>query len=352
MSAGARGDRSGVQRIAVARPWFEDLKRGQVFEDAPAVTLTHAHAAFHQALFGDRMRLPLDAPLCLAVTGCERPLVHPGVVCNFAIGASTSPTQRVRGNLFYRGLVLQRPVFVGDTLGTRTEVVALRQNRPKPGRAATGMVVLQIHVENDRGETVLHFWRCAMIPCRDPRADTGHADSFDAIPEAVDLDRLRAAVPASWRLDRFRARGSGPHFADLAEGQCYAVEARDTVTGATELTRLTLNLAEAHTDAGSSPYARRLVYGGHTISMAAAQVTRALPDLVTWIAWRSCDHTAPVFEGDVLQTDFDVDALHPLEGGGGLVELRARVRAERGPEAPEPGETVGVLDWRFLALLP
>ncbi len=37
------------ERIDVGSPWFEDLKRGQVFDAAPAVTLTESHAALHQA---------------------------------------------------------------------------------------------------------------------------------------------------------------------------------------------------------------------------------------------------------------------------------------------------------------
>ena len=84
----------------------------------------------HQALTGDRLRLPLDAELS---RGGDRrraePLAHPNLVCDVAIGQSTGPTQRVLGNLFYRGLVLLTPVHIGDTLRTRTEVVALKQNR-------------------------------------------------------------------------------------------------------------------------------------------------------------------------------------------------------------------------------
>ena len=45
-------------RIEIGGPYFEDLKLGDVFEDAPAVTLSAGHAAIHQALFGDRLRLP------------------------------------------------------------------------------------------------------------------------------------------------------------------------------------------------------------------------------------------------------------------------------------------------------
>src|SRR5690348_13054151 len=116
------------RRIRVGGPHFEDLTHGQVFDDAPAVTLTGGHAAVSQAIFGDRLRLPLDALLCTAVTASAVPLAHPMLVCNVVIGQSTGPSQRVRGNLFYRGLVMLRPVFIGDTLRTRTEVVGLRQN--------------------------------------------------------------------------------------------------------------------------------------------------------------------------------------------------------------------------------
>jgi acyl dehydratase len=338
------------RRIAVESPYFEDLSVGQVFDDAPSVTLTPGHAAIEAALTGDRLRLPLDAHLTRAVTGREAPLAHPNLVCNVAIGQTTAPSQRVMGNLFYRGLVLQRPVFLGDTLRTTTRIVALRQNRARPGRAASGMAVFEMHVENQHGETVLHFWRCPMLPCRDPKAETGLEDSFDAIPSELDPERVRACVPADWDLDAFRRAVPGAHFADVEAGVTLAVEGRDTVTAAPELARLTLNVAGAHTDAGASVYGKRLVYGGHTISLAAAQITRALPNLVTLLAWRSCDHTAPVFEEDILRSEVSVEAVHPLDDGG-LVDLHALVFAERGEHAHEPGRDVPVLDWRVIALM-
>lgn len=340
-----------TRRIEVASPFFEDLVVGQVCDDVPAVTLTEGLAAFHAALTGDRLRLPLDAPLTRAVTGRDAALAHPNLVCNVAIGQSTPLSGRVLGNLFYRGLLLQRPVFLGDTLRTTTRIAALRQNRKKAGRAASGMAVFEIHVENQEGETVLHFWRCPMLPCRDPEATTGRADAFDAIPAELDPERVQACVPPDWKLEAFRRAVPGPHFDDVELGAHYVVESRDTVTAAPELARLTLNVAGAHTDAGASHYDRRLVYGGHTISLASAQIARALPNLVTLLGWRSCDHTAPVFEGDVLRTEVTVEDAHARSGGGGLVDLHARVFAERGACAPEPGDDVPVLDWRAIALL-
>jgi acyl dehydratase len=335
------------ERHEVGGPWFEDFEEGQVFGDAPGLTLTAGHAALHQAVAGDRLRLALDAELCRAVTGQDRLLAHPNLVCDVAIGQSTGPTQRVRGNLFYRGLVLGRPVFVGETLRTSTEVVGLKQNRRRGDGPATGLVALRIRTTDGRGEPVLDFWRCPMIPLRQAELETGRNDDFGDIPRELDRAAVEDAAPAGWDLSPLREAVPGPYLAELSPGAAFCVEAGETVTGATELARATLNVAMAHTDATRSAHGRRLVYGGHTIAVAAAHATRAIPGIATIVAWAGCDHLAPVFEGDVLRTELSVESVEPRAAGGGLAGLRALVsatRADGGPDEP-------VLDWAFTALL-
>lgn len=333
------------RRVTVGGPYFEDLERGQVF-DAPAMTLTSGHAAIHQAIAGDRMLLPLDAPLSRKVTGCDEALIHPNLVCDVAIGQSTVPTQRVLGNLFYRGLVLLHQVFRGDTLRTQTEVVALKQNRVRADGSASGLAVLRIQTQNQRHESVLDFYRCPMIPLRDASVATGHADGFDEISPQLDPERLRAAIPA-WDYEAMRARVAESGAA-LEPATVHVIEGRETVTTAPELTRLTLNLAMTHRDGSAGIHGRRLVYGGQTISIAAAHAARALPALATIVAWRSCEHSAPVFEGDVLSTEVAVVATSRTEHSDAtLADLRATVHADRG--TGEPPEQV--LDWAFVGVL-
>jgi acyl dehydratase len=324
----------------IAGPCFEDFTVGQEY-DAPAVTLTDGLASLHQALFGDRLRLPLDHACSRRVAHGEQALAHPLLAINVAIGQSTWASQRVKANLFYRGLVLRRPPRIGDTLSTRTRVVALRQNRSQPDRPATGMVALEITTRDQDGATLLHFWRCPMIPCRDPQAVTGHAMDLDGMGEAADLPALQQAVPAEWNLVP-TYDWLGLRAADLRTGQRFAIEARDTVTCAPELVRASLNMAMAHTDARLSYLGERLVYGGHVIFMAFAQVTRALPNLLTVVAWDSCDHTAPVIEGDRLRTEFTVQEIRPLAQGA-LLSLRVETWAARG----EPEQETRVLDWKL-----
>ncbi len=166
---------------AVSGPFFEDLAVGMVFDTAPSMTLTGGAAAVHQSIVGDRLRLALDAELARAVTGATGPLAHPALVCDVAIGQTTLATQRVKANLFYRGLAFHRFPVIGDTLFTRTEVVGLKQNSAKPGRAPTGLAALRMTTVDNVGRLVLDFYRCAMLPLRDGAADTGHADDLSAI---------------------------------------------------------------------------------------------------------------------------------------------------------------------------
>jgi len=329
-----------VENQIVGGPFFEDLEVGQVVESAPAQTLTDGLAALHTAIVGDRLRLPLDAELSRRVTGA--PIAHPGLVWDVAIGQSTLLTGRVIANLFYRGFMFRRFPTIGDTLHTTTEVVALRQNRVRPGRAATGLAVLRMRTRDQRGEEVLDFSRCAMLPLRNPEGQASHNADLDQIPSELDRQALLGAF-ATWRLDLFREALPGPHFADMLAGTTWEVAGGDVVSSAPELARLILNVAMVHHDSSASG-GRRLVYGGHTIGLAAAQAARALPNLVTIVAWHNCDHLAPVREGDTLRSSIELERTEPVANGG-LVHLRSRVRADREGGAEE------VLDWRFVGVM-
>jgi acyl dehydratase len=323
------------------RPYFDQLHTGQVFAAAPSMTLTPGLAAVHQSILGDRLRLPLDAELSAAVTGLPAPLAHPGLVCDVAIGQSTLATQHVKANLFYRGLVFYRFPAIGDTLFTRTEVVGLKKNSAKPGRAPTGLVALRMTTIDQADRLILDFYRCAMLPLSSGAGpnDADHADDLSKVgadpaapPSAVD----------EWNGGVFRERIPGPHFdADLAGSVLHS--SADVVSSAPELARLTLNIAAVHHD--SRIGGRRLVYGGHTIGLALAQASRLLPNLATVLGWQSCDHTGPVYEGDTLYSELHIDSAEPTDNGG-VLGLRSLVYAvSESPDQPRQ-----VLDWRFTAL--
>lgn len=325
----------------VGGPYFDELEVGCVFDDAPSVTLTEGLAATHQAILGDRLRLPLDRRLAHAVTGGT--VAHPGLVTDVAIGQSTVVTHHVKANLFYRGLRLLSAPRIGDTLTTRTEVVGLKSNRPKPGRAATGLAALRMTTTDQDGRTVLDFYRCAMLPVAegvDPDS-CAHTDDLSTIGTGGERPWV---APEGWDLDAYHSAVPGARDPLPVEGTVLRTGA-DVVTSAPELARLTLNIAETHHDARISG-SGRLVYGGHTIGLALAQATRALPAMLTVLGWHACDHVGPVREGDTLSSDVVVGAATALQGGGTALDLRSLVTAHR-----EDGDSP-VLDWAYTVLVP
>lgn len=323
-------------------PYFDELTVGAVYDYAPAVTITDGLAAVHQSILGSRLRLPLDSGLSALVTGTSTPLANPALVCDIAIGQSTLVTHRVIANLFYRGLRFHRFPHIGDTVHTTTEVVALRENSAKPGRAATGLAALRITSVDQHGDLVLDFHRCAMLPLS-PEPDRGRMRYDDDMAAVGAAEQTNWKIPATWDLDAYRDRTACGKFIQPEPGTVFR-SSGDVVSSAPELARISMNIAAVHHD--QREHGDRLVYGGHTIGLALAQVSRAFPDVIGVLGWISCDHTGPVREGDTLISDVSVEAVDRSPRGS-AVHLRSIVRAQR-PDSRD----VDVLDWRFVALMP
>ena len=331
------------QVIPVRGPFFEELAVGAVLDTAPAVTLTSGMQAVHHAVVGSRLRLTLDAQLATEVTG--GPVVSPALVWDVSIGQSTGFTQHVLANLFYRGLGFRRFPQLGDTLSTRTTVVALKENSRRPGRPASGLAVLRIETRDQDDRPVLDYWRCAMLPLSAGAAPTSASDDVTAIGLDRSPEELTEPV-REWRLDLIRSKFPGLHFSDLSPGLRWDVIGADVVSSGPELARLTGNLATVHHDAVAAG-GSRLVYGGHTIGLALHQVTRALPNLVTVVGWNRCDHVGPVRDGDLLSSRVAVEAVHAWPHGGGLVDLAVGVVAS-GSDREEPAS---VLEWHLTVVM-
>lgn len=315
-------------------PFFDDLVIGQSVT-APAVTLTSGIAATHQSILADRVPMALDAELSEQLTGRPGQIAAPSLAWNISIGQSTHFTQRAKANLFYRGLIFRALPHLGDTLHTRTEVVGLRDNRRRDGRYPTGVVGLRISTVDQTGRTILDYTRCAMLPLSSVDVEPAHNDDLDAIGGQFDtatIDRIHAG----WNT------GHLPITVPVAVGDHWTVANGDVVSSAPELARLTLNLAAVHHDFRATGGSERLVYGGHTIGLAHSQLTRTVPGILAVVGWRSCDHLAPVREGDTLASSFDVEDVREL--GNDARAVSVRVLTQRfSQRQPDP---VDVLDWR------
>lgn len=129
---------------------FEGLEVGQRF-DLPSRTVTEAHFSLFQALSADHHPIHYDREHCRE-RGHRDLLAHGlQVLCFTAAGAGLFPY--LVGDALL-GFVEQScrflaPVYPGDTLSTVLVVEELVPQR------TTGVVTLEVRVDNQRGERVL-----------------------------------------------------------------------------------------------------------------------------------------------------------------------------------------------------
>ncbi len=314
-------------------PYYDDLVTGFEFPKPSGVTIDDGLAAAYLAISGDAPALTIDAELCRAVTGRSERLANAALVMHLSAGASTVATKLVIANLFYRNVIIRRPVFIGETIQTSTTVLGMADASAKPGIAPRGKLLLGMQtVSTGTGDVIIDYERCPLLPCR-AAEPPGHHDDLGRAQVDLDLGRFVAGIDPSWDLEPL-----GGHD-EWTVGEVRSDPLRDVVDQATSLVRLSHNVAAAHRDADRSPYDRRLVYGGHTYALGSASLTRQLGGLATVVGWQACDHLAPVFEGDTLSfrhTLVDQVAV----ANGWCRAIRVEIEAHRPDSDP-----VKVLDW-------
>lgn len=295
-------------------PFFEDLEPGRTYQ-SDGLTLTDGHAAWFQSLAGDRNPLHLDDRIAHAA-GLPRAPLSTALLAHVAIGHSTVATHEVVANLFYSNVLFPRPIMPGATLTTTTTVLARAEAAARADRPARGKAMLGITTVDDEGRVVVDMTRTALV-LKASRDDTGAGDVVEPpLRETVTL----AAALREWGALAESLPPGAPGWRDAVVG---SDDMADPVTGALELVRVTGNLAKAHRDVRFGQDSRRLVYGGHTLSLAQAAVARSIGAPHAVVGWQFCTHPAPVFEEDLLVTS--VTSHQGLGPGLDLVEASTAV---------------------------
>tara|TARA_B100000614_G_scaffold261161_1_gene289926 strand:+ start:63 stop:1037 length:975 start_codon:yes stop_codon:yes gene_type:complete len=311
-------------------PYYEDMERGLIFPAAPAVVLDSGLASVYQSIVGEALPLVLDPKLCGEITGIEQRIVSPGLLLHLSIGASTVATKKVIANLFYRNVRILRPVFLGEVLNTTTEVVALQDSRSKNKGTLRGKVLLKITTfAND--EKVLEYYRAPLIRLKGKELP-GHNDDLGS-DSKLNLNDYQRSSYKDWKLSLLQR-----YEQDIPSGVIND-PLKDVLDQALALVRLTQNVASVHRDVNASPYPNRLVYGGHTVALAQASLSRIFKNTATILGWHLCNHTGPVFEEDLLS--FQHEVIDKQEyASGNIIAVRSRVFVHRDNEKPQE-----VLEW-------
>jgi len=317
--------------------YFEDFGIGQHLVHAIPRTLHGGDIALYMALTGDRHPLASSTELARSL-GFHREVIPDMLVFHIVFGKSVPDiSHHATANLGYADVRFLRPVYPGDTLVAESEVIGLRE--VSSGEA--GVVYVRTRGTNQKGQEVLSFVRWVMVPKRDKEQAKG-LNNVPQVPAVVSAERL--PVPETMNLQRFPdlawAFGSTARWDDYAIGErldhpdSMTIEEADHV----QATRLYHNTAQVHFDAkamAESRFGRRIVYGGHVISVAMALAQNGLQTGLKIAAWNGGAHVAPTFAGDTLRAFSEVVERAEIAGRRDVGALRLRLCAVKNVSAAE-----------------
>jgi acyl dehydratase len=141
--------------------WFEEFTVGQVFEHAVGRTVTETDNLLITTLTHNPAALHLDAEYARD-TEFGRPIVNSVFTLGLMVGVSVADTTlgTTVANLGWDAVRFPAPVFVGDTLRCRTEVVEVRESRSRPD---DGIVIFRHEARNQEGVLVGECRRSALM---------------------------------------------------------------------------------------------------------------------------------------------------------------------------------------------
>ena len=332
--------------------FFEDFSLGEVIDHALPRTLTEGDAALYQSLTGSRFALQSSETFARRA-GYDRMPLDDMLVFNVVVGKSVPDISlNAVANLGYAECDFLRQIYIGETLGARSTVIGLKENSD----GETGTVYVRTEGMDHRNVPILTFVRWVMIPKRDRKLKC----PAPVVPDlAAAVERL--TIPRHKLNRHWDAKDSGsPHFwDDYATGE--KIDHRDgfTVEEAEHMmaTRLYQNNSRAHFDAHlamSTRFGKRVVYGGHVISIARALSHNGLGNACIISAINGGKHTAPTFAGDTIYAWSEVLLAQALENRTDIGALRLRTRAVKNrPASDFPAESKDiVLDLDYTVLLP
>jgi 2-methylfumaryl-CoA hydratase len=335
--------------------FFEDYEVGRRFRHATPRTLTEGDASVYIALTGARQPLHCSAPLARAFGHRACPL-DDLLVFNVAFGKTVPDiSYNAVANLGYADVRFLTPVYAGDTLSCESEVIGTKAN----SNGRSGVVYVRSRAMNQEGVEVLTWARWVMVSSRGAAANVA---SVPQLPREVSQLPVPAFLKPS-ALDP-AASGSARLWEDYDSNDVIDHPGGMTLEESDHMlaTRLYQNTARIHFDAylaQDNQFGRRLIYGGHVISVCRALSYDGLQNAFAIAAIHGGTHANPTFAGDTIYCRHVVLGRTEIPGRRDLGALRLRMigvknlaLAKLASVAPGEKNPAVVLDLDYSVLIP
>lgn len=338
--------------------YFEDFRLGQVIAHATPRTVTAGDVSLYTALYGSRFAVQSSDRFARAI-GYPAAPVDDLLVFHIVFGKTVPDISlNAVANLGYANCRFLMPVFPGDTLSATSEIIGLRENANRK----TGVVYVRSTGFNAAGAAVLEYVRWVMVRKRDETA-AAPGDLVPALPKSVAAGDLGTACPPVRGYDTALA-GSAQRFGDYTPGERIDHMDGMTVEEAEHqlATRLYQNTARVHFNQfteGQGRFGRRLIYGGHVISLARALSFNGLANAFHIAGINGGRHVAPLFAGDTVFAWSEVIERQELPDRSDTGALRLRLIATKNRPCADFPDKAGpdydpavILDLDYWALMP
>jgi 2-methylfumaryl-CoA hydratase len=320
--------------------FFEDFRLGQVIRHGTPRTITDGDAAFYTALTGSR-HVTHSSAVVARELGFESRPIDDLLLFNMAFGKTVPDISlNAIANLGYAEARFLNPVFAGNTLHCESVVIGLREN----SNGRSGIVYVRSTCYREDSHAVLSWVRWVMVHKAVHKTVQKTALAADSTTSARDqhvpdlLDHIapnllvaRARLLSAEALENLReATGSADVWDDYAIGERIDHPSGATIEEAEHMmaTRLYQNNARPHFDALAmqhTPTGRRLVYGGHTMSVCRSLAYDGLENVLGVLAINGGTHVAPTVGGDTLYAYSEVLDKWKLPGRADVGALRLRL---------------------------
>ena len=310
--------------------YFEDFRVGQILRHATPRTVTTGDVALYTALTGSRFAVQSSDVFAQGV-GYPRSPIDDLLTFHIVFGKTVPDVSlNAVANLGYAQCRFLAPVYPGDTLSAASEVIGLKEN----SNHQTGVVYVRSTGINQHGVTVLDYVRWVMVRKRDVHAPAP-ADCVPNLAKALSPNDIGTACPRVAGQNFDLALAGTPHlFSDYAIGERIDHVDGMTVEEAEHMiaTRLYQNTAKVHFNQfteGQGRFGRRLIYGGHVISLARALSFNGLGNAFHIAAINAGRHVAPLFAGLTLFAWSEILDCADLPGRDDVGALRIRTVATK-----------------------
>jgi 2-methylfumaryl-CoA hydratase len=274
--------------------FFEDYTVGDVIEHAVPRTVSGGERALYHALYPARHALYSSDEFARACGLPQSPLDDLAAF-HIVFGKSVPDVSlNAVANLGYAEARWLRPVYEGDTIRSSSEVIGVKQN----SSGKTGVVYVRTTGRNQHGLAVMEFARWVMVRKRDLDAPAPATVVPDLAP-GVAADNLVIPGGLDFSAYDFVQAGEPHRLTDYAVGEIIDHVDGVTIEEAEHMmaTRLWQNTSKTHFDATPREDRKRLIYGGHVMSMARALSFNGLANAQCIVAINAGSHANPCFAG-------------------------------------------------------